>query len=106
VPFALVNLAVGLLLVGVAWSRGTRPGLGTIVQVVVVGAVVSAVLPVLPAPTSMTARVAELIVALALLTLGVAGYLASRTGAGPAEAAALAVDVVSRRLFGQARVTA
>jgi uncharacterized membrane protein YczE len=149
VPFVLVNLAVGLVLIGVAWSRGTRPGLGTIVQAVVVGAVVSAVLPVLPAPTSITVRVVELLVAFVLLTVGVAGYLASRTGAGPAEAAALAfdpplgfrwsysilqvggaligwslgaavgpgtllvvllvgpaVDLASRRLFGQARVSA
>ena len=31
--FALVNTLVGVVLVGLAWSRGTRPGVGTIVMV-------------------------------------------------------------------------
>jgi uncharacterized protein len=149
VPFAFVNLVVGLILIALAWGRGTRPGFGTIVQAVVVGAVVSAALPLLPGPTDMATRVLELGAAFGLLTVGVAGYLASRTGAGPAEAAALsfdpplsfrwtysilqlggaligwslgaavgpgtlvvvlfvgpAVDFVSRRLFGQTRVSA
>jgi uncharacterized protein len=91
-PFALVNLAVGLVLIGLAWTRGTSPGIGTVIQAVLVGVVVGAVLPVLPAPTGMGARVAELAGAFVLVTLGVAGYLATNLGAGPAEAAAMAFD--------------
>ena len=48
--------------------------------------------PVLPSPEGLALRFAELAAAFVLLTLGVAGYLATRTGAGPAEAAALAFD--------------
>jgi uncharacterized membrane protein YczE len=91
-PFAVVSLVVGLLLIAIAWGRGTRPGLGTVVQIVVVGVVVGAVLPLLPSPEGLGVRTAELGLAFLLLTVGVAGYLASRTGAGPAEAAALAFD--------------
>ncbi|HEY7720176.1 MAG TPA: hypothetical protein VH915_15535 [Pedococcus sp.] len=91
-PFALVNLVVAISLIALAWTRGTRPGLGTLVQPVVVGLVVGWLLPVVPTPESLALRFVELAAALALLSLGVAGYLATDTGAGPAEAAALAFD--------------
>jgi uncharacterized membrane protein YczE len=91
-PFVVVNGGVGILLIAVAWSRGTRPGVGTVVQTVVVGASVSAVAPLLPTPDAPGPRFLELAVAFVLLALGVAGYLASHTGAGPAEGAAISFD--------------
>lgn len=91
-PFVVVNVGAGILLIAVAWSRGTRPGVGTVVQMVVVGATVNLLLPVLPTPTVLGPRFVELAVAFVLLSLGVAGYLASHTGAGPAEAAAISFD--------------
>lgn len=91
-PFVVVNLGVGILLIALAWSRGTRPGVGTLVQTVVVGGTVSAVSPLLPTPEALGSRFVELAVAFVLLALGVAGYLASHTGAGPAEGAAIAFD--------------
>jgi uncharacterized membrane protein YczE len=90
--FALVNVVIAVALIALAWSRGTRPGIGTLVQPVVVGVVVALLLPVLPSPEGLAVRFAELATAFVLLTLGVAGYLATRTGAGPAEAAAQAFD--------------
>lgn len=91
-PFVVVNTVVGVLLVAMAWARGTRPGLGTLVQPLVVGVAVSAGLELVAEPTVLGARVAMLVAAFALLVAGVAGYLGSATGAGPAEAAALAFD--------------
>lgn len=90
--FAVVNIVVAVTLIALAWTRGTRPGLGTLVQPVVVGLVVSWLLPLLPTPEPLAMRFAELGAAFVLLSLGVAGYLATETGAGPAEAAALAFD--------------
>lgn len=92
IPFAVVNVAIAVALIGLAWTRGTRPGLGTLVQPVVVGVVVGWLLPLVPRPDAFGLRLAELAAAFVLLTLGVAGYLATETGAGPAEAAALAFD--------------
>jgi len=92
VPFALVNALVGVLFVAVAWLRGVRPGLGTIVQPVVVGLTVSALLATLPAPSQPALRIALLVLAFPVLAAGVAGYLDSALGAGPTEAAALAWD--------------
>jgi uncharacterized membrane protein YczE len=91
-PFWVLNILVGAAFIGVAWVRGTRPGPGTVVQWFLVGVVISAATAVF-APVSGTGpRVAMLLVAFVLLTAGVAAYLASATGAGPAEAMAIAWD--------------
>jgi uncharacterized membrane protein YczE len=91
-PFVVVNCVVGVLLVVMAAVRGTRPGLGTIVQPVLVGFVISGLLALVPAPGGLVPRALLLVAAFPLLVLGVAGYLGSGTGAGPSEAAALAWD--------------
>lgn len=92
VDFAVVNAAVGVVLVGLAWARGTRPGPGTVVQPVVVGLGVSVGLAVLSEPTSLLGRGLLLALALPVLAVGVAGYLNTATGAGPAEVAALTFE--------------
>ena len=92
VPFAVVNIFVGLLLIAMAWLRGTIPGLGTIVQPVVVGLTISGILEWSTYPQQLLTRAVLLVVALPILAVGVAGYLGSGTGAGPTEAAALAWD--------------
>ena len=90
--FWQLNLLVGAVFVGRAWARGTRPGPGTLVQWFFVGFVISGVMAAIPEVGSMPLRIAMLVVALALIAVGVAAYLASGTGAGPAEAMALAWD--------------
>ncbi len=91
-PFWLLNIVVGAAFIGMAWMRGTRPGPGTVVQWFLVGFVISAVMAMLPPVDSVPGRIAALALAYVLIAAGVAGYLASNTGAGPAEAAALAWD--------------
>lgn len=90
--FVVVNCVVGGLFVAMAWTRGLRPGLGTVVQPVVVGFVVSAGMQVLDQPDDMAMRGVLLVLAFPVLAVGVAGYLGSGTGAGPTEAFALAWD--------------
>ena len=90
--FWQLNIVVGAVFVVLAWARGTRPGPGTLVQWFLVGLVISGVMAAIPGVTSMPLRIAMLTVALVLIAVGVAAYLASATGAGPAEAMALAWD--------------
>lgn len=92
VEFFAVNLVVGVLLVAMAWVRGLKPGLGTIMQPVVVGFVVSGLLDAFGEPDGLGPRVALLLLSFPVLAVGVAGYLATGTGAGPTEGAALAFD--------------
>ncbi|WP_332643917.1 YczE/YyaS/YitT family protein [Aeromicrobium sp.] len=92
VKFWVVNLVVGILLVLMAWVRGLKPGMGTIVQPLVVGFVVSGLLDAFDEPDSMWIRIALLVLSFPVVAVGVAGYLAVDAGAGPTEAAALAFD--------------
>ena len=92
VDFWIVNLVVGVVLVALAALRRVYPGIGTVVQVVLVGVTVSVVLDLLATPDGLAWRGALLAAAFPVLALGIALYLGSHTGAGPAEAAALAWD--------------
>lgn len=92
VSFWVVNLVVGALLVAMAAVRRVRPGVGTVAQVVIVGLVISGLLELWAPPDGMASRVVLLVAAFPVLALGIAAYLGSDTGAGPAEAAALAWD--------------
>ena len=92
VDFWIVNLVVGVVLVALAALRKVYPGIGTVVQVVLVGVTVSVVLDLITTPDALVSRAALLAAAFPVLALGIALYLGSHTGAGPAEAAALAWD--------------
>jgi uncharacterized membrane protein YczE len=90
--FWSANIVVGVVFLAVSSSRGVYPGVGTVVQVVVVGAVVTWLLDVMDTPGSMLARIALLVGAMVVIALGVASYLGSHLGAAPIEAAGLAWD--------------
>lgn len=91
-PFWFLNAVVGAVFVGVAWMRGRKPGPGTLVQWFHVGFVISIMLELLPVPETLVGRGLMLVGGLVLIAFGVAAYLASNTGAGPAEAMALSFD--------------
>jgi uncharacterized membrane protein YczE len=90
--FWVANLLVGITLVTLAAARRVRPGLGTVVQVVLVGATVSLLLGLLGTPPDLVPRLLLMAAAFPVLAVGIAVYLGSHSGAGPAEAAALAWD--------------
>jgi uncharacterized membrane protein YczE len=92
VAFWLMNILVGLAFVAATWLRGRRPGWGTLIQPVVVGVTVSAGLAAMSEPAELWLRVVYLVAALPILAFGVAGYLATATGAGPAEGLALTTE--------------
>lgn len=91
-PFWICNLAVGVAFVVVAALRKVPPGVGTLVQVAVVGGTVSLFLSAFGAPDPLPVRIGLLVLALPVTAVGIATYLGSQTGAGPAEGAALAWD--------------
>ena len=92
ITFWIANLLVGVVLVALAAARRVLPGLGTVVQVVLVGVTVSVILDLIDTPEGMVPRLLLLAAAFPVLALGIVVYLGSHTGAGPAEAAALAWD--------------
>jgi uncharacterized membrane protein YczE len=92
VSFLVCNLAVSAAFLLLAAARRLLPDVGTLVQVVVVGYTVSVMLDLLHQPDDLGLRAAYLVVAFPVLALGIAAYLGSNLGAGPAEAAAIAWD--------------
>lgn len=92
VAFWIVNLVVGAVFVTMAMLRKVIPGIGTVVQVVLVGVVVDVALGLMTTPDELLWRIVLLAAAFPVLAIGIALYLGSHTGAGPAEAAALAWD--------------
>lgn len=92
IPFWFSNLLVSLVFIALAAARGVLPGLGTVVQVSVVGGMAAVLLEVLEIPDELWQQVVLLGAAFPVLAVGIATYLGSHTGAGPAEAAALAWD--------------
>ena len=92
ISFLLANTLISLLFLLLAAVRSVYPGLGTVVQVVVVGWTVSFLIDLLGTPDGLGWQLALLAAAFPVLALGIAAYLGANTGAGPAEAAALAWD--------------
>jgi uncharacterized membrane protein YczE len=90
--FLVANVLISVLFLVVAALRKVLPGAGTVVQVVVVGWTVSFLIDLLDTPDGLAWRFALLAAAFPVLALGIAAYLGANTGAGPAEAAALAWD--------------
>lgn len=91
-PFVVVSLAMSALFIGIGWARGLRPDLGTLVQPVVVGFAVGALLPLAPRPEDLGLRWLEFALGFVVICLGVAGYLAADLGIGPTEAPSIAFD--------------
>lgn len=91
-PFFGVNALVSVVFLALAATRGVLPDVGTVVQIVVVGLTVSAVLNTLETPATWTEQGLLLVAALPVLALGIAMYLGTQLGAGPAEGAAQAWD--------------
>ena len=90
--FWISNVLVSLAFLSLAALRGVIPGIGTVVQVVVVGGVASLLLDRLDTPATWQGQALLLVATLPVLGVGIATYLGSHTGAGPAEAAGLAWD--------------
>ncbi len=92
IPFVAATVGCALLFVLIGWVRGVRPGVGTIVQPVTVGIVVTLALPLFPEPADLALRIAQFGLGFLVLCVGIAAYLAADLGIGPAEIVARAFD--------------
>lgn len=62
---------------------GERPGIGTVINVFLIGIVTNVSLDLLPHPTSMISKVVCMLAGVLIIGLGSGMYLSSRMGAGP-----------------------
>ena len=85
--FGEANIAVGIVVLALAWSLGGRPGIGTIANAVLVGGFIQ-LLTSLHAVTSLShdslgVRAPLLVLGIALIGIGSAFYIGADLGAGP-----------------------
>ena len=91
-PFFVANLLVSVGFLLIAALRRVIPGVGTVVQILLVGATVSVVIEQFATPSGLVARIGLVLLAMPVIALGISAYLGANLGAGPIEAAGLAWD--------------
>jgi uncharacterized membrane protein YczE len=83
IPIGRVIVITGLALLVVWIPLRQRPGIGTLLNAVVIGISVDLVIDHVPEPDHLLARVALLAIGLGVIGLGSAMYIGSGLGAGP-----------------------
>lgn len=85
--FGLANECVGVVVLGLAWILGSRPGFGTVANAVLIGAFIVVIQPLAfveqLAGWPLPARAALLALGLGLFGAGTALYIGAALGAGP-----------------------
>lgn len=94
----------GLAAVAVALIAGVRPGIGTLINAIILGGCIDGALVVIPAAGSLALALAYLVAGIALLGLGTGLYLSAELGAGPRDS--LMVALARRRRWTTARARA
>ncbi|MDQ5821078.1 MAG: hypothetical protein M3540_06535 [Actinomycetota bacterium] len=96
--FGLANIAVGLVVLVLAWALGAPPGLGTVANAVLIGLFIDGLVRLGPveslAGTALGVRAALIPLGIALMGVGSAFYIGAAYGAGPRDSLML---VLSRR---------
>jgi uncharacterized membrane protein YczE len=88
----------------VALVAGVRPGIGTLVNAVILGGCIDAALAVLPAGPSLAVAVGYLAAGIMLLGVGTGLYLSAELGSGPRDSLMVAVARHPRWTIARARV--
>lgn len=83
VPIGTVGIAVGLVVLALWVPLGQRFGIGTVLNVTIVGITVDLTLLVLPEITFVAARWTAMLVGIVLVGLGTGFYLGTGLGPGP-----------------------
>jgi uncharacterized membrane protein YczE len=85
--FGMANVAVGLGVLGIGWALGGRPGIGTVANAVLVGTFIQGLTSIAGvealAHDGLPARIALLVLGIALIGPASAFYICADLGAGP-----------------------
>ena len=79
----LLNILVGAAVLALWIPLRQRPGLGTVLNVVIIGLVVDATLALLPHLEALAPRVAAMVAGVVLMGVGSGLYIGAGLGAGP-----------------------
>jgi uncharacterized membrane protein YczE len=83
VPLGTVGVALGIPILVLWWPLGERPGIGTLINVLLIGTSTNVGLAFLPAATGVPAQLAEVLAGIVVIAIGSGLYLAADLGPGP-----------------------
>jgi uncharacterized membrane protein YczE len=101
----VATTATAVAAVLVALAAGVRPGWGTLVNALLIGACVDLALALVPAAPSVPLAAGYLAAAIVLIGLGTGLYLGARLGSGPRDSLMVALARRPRWTISSARVT-
>jgi uncharacterized protein len=85
--FGMANVAVGIVVLGIAWALGGRPGIATVANALLVGTFIQGLTSIAAiqalAHDGLSARIALLVLGIALIGPASAFYIGADLGAGP-----------------------
>jgi uncharacterized membrane protein YczE len=82
-PLGTVSIVLGIPILLLWWPLGERPGIGTLLNVAVIGTATNIGLTLLPGAVGLPAQVAMMLTGVVVIGLGSGLYLAADLGPGP-----------------------
>jgi uncharacterized membrane protein YczE len=83
IPMGTVSIILGLPIIALWWPLGERPGLGTLLNVALIGLATNVGNAILPAQTVPALQVSQMLAGVLVIGLGSGLYLATDLGPGP-----------------------
>lgn len=83
IPIGTMSIAVGAIVLLLWVPLRERPGIGTVLNVLVIGVVIDLALLVLPTPEALAARIPMMLAGPLLFAVGSGFYLGAGLGSGP-----------------------
>jgi len=99
--FATLIISTGVLLLWIPLKR--TPGIGTILNILIIAAVLEYILPFLPAPKSLLLSALQSTVGVLVTGIGGAIYLVSNLGPGPRDGLMTGLQELTQRPIAQVR---
>jgi uncharacterized membrane protein YczE len=89
------TVLVGMVIVGLTWGIGVRPGLGTVANMLAIGVFVDLILPYTAPAASLVVGLGYYLLALALAGVCSGAYISTGLGKGPRDGMAMALSARS-----------
>lgn len=83
IPLGTVSILLGIPILLLWIPLGEYPGVGTVLNVLLIGTATNVVLPALPHPTDLPVQLAMMLAGVVVIGLGSGLYLGARLGPGP-----------------------
>ncbi len=83
IPIGTVSVLLGIPILALWWPLGERPGLGTILNVIIIGTSTNLAIALLPAAQVVTVQVAMMVGGVGVIGFGSGLYLSADLGPGP-----------------------